>query len=532
MPTYYKRDGTGTTNWNANTSWSTVSSTSSTNTGTFPSSTTADPVIFDVNSSNVTLNVAGTCTSINFSGYTNTITMTNGLSVNGNVTLSSGMTISSTGGLTITANSTYTSNGKIWPNTLTVNGGVTLTLGDNITVQNLTFPGTNSNITINSNSIDILGNLSVTMFNTIQVLGTTNLSLKGTGTWLGGAGAFLGLNLDINTTGTITINGNVAFGQSLARTLTHTSGTMSYSNAIINFNGNVNLDSNSITTWPTLNLLAGANLTLLDNSTCTNFTTQGQAANNTVNGFNLYITGNLTGNNFNSFFISGTTTFNLIGTGTYFVGSVSGLRNNLVINTTGSITLNSAATIYYGGATSILTHTAGTIIPGTSTLVTTAGVTYNINSIGFNLYNWSPAAGTHTINVGTITLNNNLTLAGNTTFLGSGGWTSAIWTDTTAGRQIIVNSGSTYGVTSSLNLTATNASPIVFSSTSTSTSSIFTLNPNATQSVQFVRARRIDSGNGQTIWDTVGTIATPLTDTVNWNIGVKPAPFNSLKMGG
>jgi hypothetical protein len=126
-------------------------------------------------------------------------------------------------------------------------------------------------------------------------------------------------------------------------------------------------------------------------------------------------------------------------------------------------------------------------------------------------------------------MNNNLTLAGNTTFAGTGGWSSANWTENTAGRTISFKDGSTYTVTSALSLVGTNASPIVFASSSATLRTIFTLNQGATQTIQFVTATRVDSSGGQTMWDTLGTGAV-LTDNLNWNSGSKPAPFNTLRM--
>jgi len=61
--TYYKRDGTGTTNWNSATSWSTVSATSSTNSGTFPIA--GDTANFTAQSIGGNVNVASACATLN-----------------------------------------------------------------------------------------------------------------------------------------------------------------------------------------------------------------------------------------------------------------------------------------------------------------------------------------------------------------------------------------------------------------------------------------------------------------------------------
>jgi hypothetical protein len=141
MATYYFRNvGTA---WGTATNWSLTSGGGAT--GVVP--TSADTAIFDVNSTACTVNVLGVCSSINFTNYTNTITMTNGISVWGNITLFSGMTIGGSGGLTINANSTISPNSKVWPNNITVSG-------------------TTSTITINTSLLIISGILTLTVSTT------------------------------------------------------------------------------------------------------------------------------------------------------------------------------------------------------------------------------------------------------------------------------------------------------------------------------------------------------------------------------
>jgi len=136
---------TGNVNWGVANNWSATSG--GPPVGVIP--TSADTVFFDTNSGPCTVNVAGLCTSINFTNYTNTITMTNGISVWGNITLFSGMTIGGNGGLTINANSTISPNSRIWPNSVTVSG-------------------TASTITINTSVFTISGTLTLTVSTTFQ----------------------------------------------------------------------------------------------------------------------------------------------------------------------------------------------------------------------------------------------------------------------------------------------------------------------------------------------------------------------------
>lgn len=144
MPTYYKRNVNPTNNnWNQADNWSTISSTSSTNSGTFPSSTTLDPVIFDSSSVGVTVNVNSVCTTLTTTGFNGTITLTGTLSTNGNVTIGSGTTFGGSSNLIMNANGTLdVASGTTIPNLQFGNtGGVTFTLARSTTVTNLTKGG-------------------------------------------------------------------------------------------------------------------------------------------------------------------------------------------------------------------------------------------------------------------------------------------------------------------------------------------------------------------------------------------------------
>ena len=133
--TYYKRDGTGTVNWNSNTSWSTVSASSATNSGTYP--VAGDTANFTSGSIGGTVNVASACAVLNMTGFASTLTgSTFNLTVSGGTTLqgafagwTTGNIVSSGGGVTlaatctgtafpildITGAQTLTSGGFIWP---------------------------------------------------------------------------------------------------------------------------------------------------------------------------------------------------------------------------------------------------------------------------------------------------------------------------------------------------------------------------------------------------------------------------------
>jgi len=151
MATYYFRNSNG--NWSAASSWSTSSGGLAN--GAVPTAT--DDAILDNNSGGCTVDAASVCKSLTCTGYTGTLTMTNGLTISGNITLVSGMTISGASGLTFNASSTWISNNKTWPNSITVSATSTITInsfvftiGGTLTLSAaLTFAGTNGFTTNN-----------------------------------------------------------------------------------------------------------------------------------------------------------------------------------------------------------------------------------------------------------------------------------------------------------------------------------------------------------------------------------------------
>jgi hypothetical protein len=433
---YYKRDTSGTTNWNLATSWSTVSSTSAINLGTFPSSTTLDPVIFDANSSNVTVNLASVCTSLDFTTYSGTITMTNSLTVHGNITLGINMGIGGIGSLTIAATSTYTSNGVTWPNTLQLGIGpsITITLASLInTVQNLSNSGgfVSNTTTINGNTLNILGNLSTV----VNLGGSTQVNLIGTGIWNAiNAGAEVRTKLNIDTLGTITRGAN---GYSYSGPeLKYTQGNLvnGTTNLVLSNNANTSSIISNGVNWGNV-LLAGNTTTLTDDMNINNFAFA--SVNTGLNGNNLRINGNIS--MAGAQILIGSTTLKIIGTGNQTWNSTTTsarIANSMNIDkASGTFTITSA-NLSYGSATAVLTYTQGTFNPGTSTFITQSGVTFNIIGSGFSLNNWSPAVGTYTINTNPLIVNSSILLAGSTTFSGSYGFTTQNLTCTLAASII------------------------------------------------------------------------------------------------
>jgi hypothetical protein len=105
-----------------------------------------------------------------------------------------------------------------------------LTLPADLTInEELYIIASSSYITFNGFTIYLKKNLTLAVSTVATgLIGTTNLQYIGTGTWTGSgpilSGCFyIGLNLTINTAGTLTLGQNVAFA---ANTLTYTSGTI------------------------------------------------------------------------------------------------------------------------------------------------------------------------------------------------------------------------------------------------------------------------------------------------------------------
>ena len=144
--------------------------------GTFTVSNTGGSTVTLTKNSDTTFN------NIVFSGATVTWAGTNGCSITGNLTLSSGVTVSSTDALTFTSAfaSTITSSGKTLAGALTFNGTGSWTLQDNLTAS--------SSITLTKGTLALstftaqCTSFSSSNSNTRAITGTGTLILSGTGT--------------------------------------------------------------------------------------------------------------------------------------------------------------------------------------------------------------------------------------------------------------------------------------------------------------------------------------------------------------
>jgi hypothetical protein len=165
------------------------------------------------------------------------------------------------------------------------------------------------------------------------------------------------------------------------------------------------ITSNGTTYTGNIEFAGAVTYTLADNMSVSRNVTFTSVGTQTLNGNVLSIGGNLTHSN--TSVVTGTTSFILNGTGTWSHTITGVIRNNLNINTAGTITLGT--NVYYNTGT--LTYTAGTVVTTSSTLIIGAATTLNTNGI-----TWNNITTTFT---GAITLGSNLTLTGTLTVSGS-----------------------------------------------------------------------------------------------------------------
>lgn len=336
--------------------------------------TSADDVIFDASSPACTVNAsARVCKTINFTGYTNTITMTFGITVSGSITLVSAMTIAGTGSLTINATGTITSNTKVFPNDFIINGNITVTLADNFTVTgSLTTGAVGAFVmAINGNTLNVGGSLTLTNTGG-TVSGTTIINLNGTGTWSNNTGINFANSVTINTAGTITFSGVVRKG---GGTVTYTAGTVVTTGSTFYITASTTLNLNGISLN---NFTVDGNSTVTLTSDLTVLATfqygSGPAYTIAINGNSIYVGGNLTIATTGGGALNGTTVFVLNGTGTWSHTGTTSLGHFVTINTAGTITVTST------GPTQLskLLYTAGTVTTAAGTWTTGGG-----GSVGF-----------------------------------------------------------------------------------------------------------------------------------------------------
>lgn len=442
---YYKRDTNPTNNsWAQANNWSTVSSTSATNTGTYPVAT--DTATFDASSIQVTIGSAAACATLDCTGYTNTITFSANLTITANSNFGSGMSTSGTAGYLIIGGSlTFTSNAVVLTTTLTI-GAYTLTLADDFTVGQLLLTGTcvingSYNLKVNGSqsgnyacsgaativfqgtlSSHIISNTNTTGFTcpiTINCSGTYTVStFYMSGSFTMEAGTLTGSGapgLAFSNTTTIAHNGGtissyIAFTAAVTYTLS-TDVTITGSGGVYYTNNGAVIATNTLTA-PTL--LIGAALTLpKTNLAFTNMATSSTqtvtlASDVTVPGnvlgqamvlsgaYNLNVGGNLT---HNSAISSSNSTIVMNGTGNWT--GTTALNCDLTINTAGAVVMNGNVT-FGGNNNPVLTVTT----PATFSVAGTYVLTLSNSGMNTSTFVWPLV----TLTAGDVALTSNLNI--------------------------------------------------------------------------------------------------------------------------
>jgi hypothetical protein len=334
-----------------------------------------DTVFAAVTSGQLTVNVASACTSINFTNYTNTLTMNATLSVGGSVTLVAAMTITGTGILSITAAATMTSNGKTWSGALTLFGG-SHSFGDNWTVTGLLT--TTTNTTLNNNSITCNGGIRV---NGSTTVGSCIIKLGG-GTWTGSSTR--AIRNPFQFVGDCTVSGNVAFNNN---TMTWVSGAITTAGSRLYIQAVRATLNTSGMKWNQVRFY-GVNIThTLTSDLNVNTLLLGNSTNRTtINGSTINVTNGITVLGIGSGYVSGTTKIKITG-GTIFGGGSSptvSFMIRLPLEIAGNVTIDSGNTFHYGAGT--LTYTSGKVTTTGSTLLLRLATTLiNMDKIAWNI---------------------------------------------------------------------------------------------------------------------------------------------------
>jgi hypothetical protein len=465
--------------------------------GTIPTASDGHVTTFDASSPNCTVNASGrVANNIDFTGYTNTITMTNTIAVSGNVTLDAGMVISGSAALLINAASTITSGGKTWPNAVTWSGTNTQTLVGNFQVNGLVT--VSASTTFNKTSAEkIIINGGVTTGIGSKILGTLDFEWTG-GTWASGGGS--GIEFSNN----LTIAGNVTYNiiDKSGGTITYTSGTVSSTGfAILRPSTSITINTNGMT-WVNITTSGTTpTITLTSNLSCSGLFTFGASSSITINktaSETLTISGGMAVNSVTL----GTAKIILTG-GTWSGTNVTGLANDLDLQ--GTITVS--GNVYY--RTGILTWVSGVVTVTSSTLNLTGSCTLATNGMSWNDITLSnTTAFTYTIN-SLLTASATLTIGTGAvqTFAGTAGFTvGTLSVPSITAITINFKESITYTVTTSLLCKDSRTGSIVlFTSSHASTKAILTLSNGASNNV-LAAFTRIDASGGRPIRPFMGVI--------------------------
>jgi hypothetical protein len=389
-------------------------------------------------SNNLTINKASGTLTLGIDVYYRTGTLT---------FVASGGTVNTTTNnsrLNSNASTTFVTDGIVWNNATFSGNTPTFTLTNNFTLSGtLTLSGqVGTNTTINNGDIN-LGGLLVTT--TSSIIGSSIINFTGTGTWNHTAAGYILKNININTSGTLTLGANIYYS---VNKITYISGTVDSSTNsntlnILLSNTNtwfsVNLDTAGMS-WYNIALTSSggtartftltSDLSILNTFSLTNagisstttyagngsincniLLLQGTNGNshihnfnntniytndlsteaftagtqNTLNNANLYISRNIRiGNSSLLAPIAGTIQIYYVGNGTWTSRTVANqsISASFTINTSGVLTLS--GNVYFAGANTF-TYRNGKVNTKNSTLNITGNSTFvNCNKINFD----------------------------------------------------------------------------------------------------------------------------------------------------
>jgi hypothetical protein len=233
-----------------------------------------------------------------------------------------------------TGGATLNTSGMTWDNISTLGSSTSLTLLSDLNIDGNFIAGA-STATINGlYNVNIKGNIT---FNNV-LSGTATLILNGAGnqTWSHSTSNYLSNNLIINKpSGTLTLGANVYYSTG---TLTINSGDIDdiTNNSVLNLLGTTTKLDTQKFIWNNVNAGSGI-YTFISNFYCNNYTGGGGSVSNNNSGGDMYLYKSLT---HGSGGMLGTATIYFAGGVTWRETSNNSVRNNIVIDTSETVTFD------------------------------------------------------------------------------------------------------------------------------------------------------------------------------------------------
>ncbi len=478
--------------------------------GVTPTATDGHVAVLSATSPSVTVSsVTRQCNHLMCTGYTGTLTLTTQLTVSGDITLDSGMTIAGALSLAPNNNGNLTSNGKVVPSLQFAGTSKTFTLVDDWSANTLSLNGTTS-LTINGAGRTLYSSGAITA-SAAGCAGTAKIIMNGTG--LLSTTAAIQNDLDINTTGTITLGGSLRYAGGI---LNHINGTVDTTTNNSTFtmglanNITTRINASGVSWNHVATSTANAIVTLVSDLNVYGLYTNSSSVSLSGSS-NLNIHGGFTTGGGTNFSNSGSTKVRFVGTNCYWSSGSGQNRINTDIaagtfTLTGTSALINVMTIKYISGTTVTS--GGTLQASGSISWETSGMTWE---------NLICTQTNQTLNEPLYAKNLTVCTAGNVNFLGDYGFTVDNLYCTTANRNISLKTGLTYNINSGIYLkgnaaASTSSNSITLLSNTTSTPAYLNLNPTGTCNVMWTRVIDIDSSGGREMYTANGLISR----TVNW----------------